>query len=240
MSTVIIDARLSIPRLQKADQVATYLGWFFTSGRSQAGRTVSITRGLWPLLQWCWSLPPSRRDASALCGYLLHEPGYGWREESDVLEAMSRDAAAGNPSRLALQDVAGFVEALLVEGERGRGKAQCLHVELEFLLPRLAEHPIFPADRLESALREHGMPENRIRYHREVVHPELQSYLGTWEISLGDRSGLDPVGAPDAPLSIPISAPACGMRSLVALSLRHQDELAPYFLLSLGGGEFPA
>jgi len=240
MSLVINDPSLSSPRLQKAGQVATYLGWFFTSGRSQAGRKVSIGGGLWPLLQWCWSLAPQRRETSALCRHLLHEPGYGWREESDVLEAMSRDAADGNPARLALHDVCGFVEAVLEEGESGRGRAQCLQVDLEFLLPRLAEHPEIPPEKIESVLRENGMSEERIRYHREAVHPELQPYLGIWEISLGDRSGVKPRRKSHDLLTIPIALPACGLRSEVALSLRHQEELAPYFLLSLGGQEVPA
>jgi len=241
MSPGFIDARLAVPCLQQADQVADYLGWFFTSGRSQPDRAICISGGLWPLLRWCWSQPPRRRETSALCRLLLLEPGYGWREETDVLEAMSRETEHGNPACLPIRKVSGFLETLLTEGERVRGRAQSLQVDLEFLLPRLARHPVFPADRIESALRRHGMPEERIRYHREAVHPEQQPYRGKWEISLGDRRQVKSTAVPaPSPLSIPIAAPDCGQRSQVALSLSHGVELAAYFHLSLSGQESPA
>lgn len=239
MSPVYIDPRLAIPCLQQADQVAAYLGWFFASGRSQPGRAIAITGGLWPLLRWCWSQPHHRRAASALCRTLLHQPGYGWRKESDVIEAMSREVEGGDPGRLPIPAVSGFLERLLAEGEQVRGLAQGLQIELEFLLPRLTKHPVFPAERIESSLRSHGMPEERIRYHREAVHPELQPYLGKWEISLGDRRKVKRDLPPSQSLlAIPIAAPACGQRSEIALSLRHGAELAAYFRLGLTGGEF--
>jgi hypothetical protein len=234
MSPVTINTRPWNPALQTAAQIPAYLEWFFSSGRTRTAHPVSITSGLWTLLRHCWSLSPAQMDASALCRHLLLEPGYGWREEGDVLEAMSRAAGKGNPSHLAPSQVAGFLAAVMAEGEVGRGKAQSLRLGLEFVLPRLDQHPIFRQRDIEVTLRRSGMSEDRIRYHREAVHPEIQPYLGTWELAFGDRCELSPSPATTGRTVIPIAAPACGLRSQVALSLSHHEELCPYFQMSLG------
>lgn len=236
MSPAATDANLPLPRLQQVADVASYLGWFFTSGRCSTDGPARISEGLWTLLTWCWSRSHTERAGSALCRALIREPGR-WLNETDVLEAMGRDSPTGNPSRIPAAKIESFVHALLSEGEAARGRRALLPIHIEFRIPRVHEHPHLTGASITSALRRAGMEKERVRYHMNAIHPELDAYRGIWEITHFDR--LRPVAMPspgtvtETSCTIPVEIPEFGRRSRVSLRLRYETELAAYFRLNL-------
>lgn len=237
MTQVLIATSPTLPELQEAEQVPDYLGWFFSSGRARQDLAVEVSGDLWDILGWAWSLAPNRRQASPLCRLLLLDGEHGWREEGDVIDAMAWQQRDGNPARQDPRAVADLAAAVMSESEAMRQRSRELRLALDFLLPRIADHPVLDTDAICEALRRQGVAEERIRYHREAVHPELQAYRGTWELLLQDRGPDTPTLQvdPAAAAVVPIARPACGRRSRVALRLLCEDELAAYFRLSAGG-----
>jgi hypothetical protein len=223
--------------LRTARQTPRFLGAFFCSGRADGRYPIEITEGLWTLLSWCWSRSKGERSRSELCSRLIHEPGSGWREESDVVDAMARGTRQYNPARLEPEDVEPFVAALLAEGEEVRGRRALLEVHLDFSLPPLANHPCFSTATLRDALHRGGTPRQRIEEHLSSVFPERRPYMGTWILRLEDR--LQAVGRQTAgrePVemrALPLADPRLGNRSRLSLWLRHARDLAGYFELSL-------
>lgn len=236
MTPIPTHSNSSLPQLHEIADVPKYLGWFFNSGRSAPRGPARITEGLWTLLTWCWSRSHKERAGSGLCHALIREPGR-WLEEADVLEAMGRDSATGNPSRLPAIAIGPFVEALLGEGEAVRGRRAHLLVHIEFRIPRFHEHPHLTGATIAAALRRAGMDEQRLRYHQDAVHPELDAYRGIWEISIADR--LRQIAPPaqgtseETSCTIPLETPEFGRRSRVSLRLHHQRTLSAYFRLNL-------
>jgi hypothetical protein len=232
MSAATTAACRGVPRPGRVAEVAFFLGWFFTSGRSAPGRPIRIGGHLWDLLAWCWSLDRGSRDASPLCRRLLRGPGGGWLEERDVLEALARHSDQANPGRLPADEVAGFVSDLLLEGESARGDRPVLAVDLEFMLPRLRQHPHLAAEAMAERLRAEGMSEVRLRAHLEDVHPEAAPYRAAWRLSIRDRDAA-PVAAPGPALALPLDEAGLGRRSALSLALLHGAELAAYARASL-------
>ncbi len=234
MSPAATDADCHLPRLHQVADIGDYLGWFFTSGHCSPEGPARITEGLWPLLTWCWSRSNTERAGSALCRALIQQPGR-WLDEADVLEAMGRDSPDRNPSRLPSTEIGNFVQALLSEGEAVRGRRARLPIHIEFRIPRFNRHPHLTSATITTALRRSGMERQRVSYHLEAVHPELDSYRGIWEITLGDR--LRQVAAPgtvsETSCTIPVEAAEFGKRSRVSLRLYYQTDLAAYFRLNL-------
>ncbi|MFQ5768579.1 MAG: hypothetical protein ACE5ID_11440 [Acidobacteriota bacterium] len=220
--------------LESASDVPPFLGEFFRAGRSAAGRPIIITEGLWTLLWWGWSLGRRERQMSALCRKLLVEPGMGWRDEGDVVEAMARGTHQHNPSRLTPGEVQPFAEALLEEGEAVRGSSR-LVVHLEFLLPRAISNPNFSPSHIKSALRKKGASESLLHDHFTAVHAELAPYRGRWVMALGDGpeagDGLSAAGT--VCREITLRRPRVGGCSHLSLHLEHRPQLAGYFDLSL-------
>ncbi|TDI41286.1 MAG: hypothetical protein E2P00_07355 [Acidobacteria bacterium] len=236
MSSVASSEIPPLPRLQQVADVGSYLEWFFTAGCCAADGPVRVTEGLWTLLTWCWSRSQDQRAGSALCHALIEESGR-WLQETDVLEAMARDSPTGNPSRLPAARLGFFVKALLSEGEAVRGQRAHLPIHVEFRIPRFHKHPRLTSATIAAALRHAGMEEERVRYHLQAVHPELDAYRGIWEIALDDR--LREVAAPapgtvtETSCTIPVDAPEFGRRSRVGLRLHCEAALAAYFRLNL-------
>lgn len=233
-------------RLRSARQTPRFLGAFFRSGQTDARYPIEITEGLWALLSWCWSRGKAARDRSDLCCCLIREPGSGWREESDVVDALARGTRHSNPARLEPEGVERFVTALLAEGEEVRGRRARLEVHLDFSLPPLANHPRFSPETLREALHRGGAPRQRIEEHLGAVFPERRPYMGTWILRLEDRLravGRQAAGreTPDM-RAVPLADPRLGDRSHLSLWLRHARDLAGYFELSLtsGGALVPA
>jgi hypothetical protein len=224
-------------RLRIARQTPRFLGAFFRSGRADARYPIEITEGLWTLLSWCWARGKRERDRSDLCCCLIHEPGGGWREERDVVDALARGTKRFNPARLEPEGVERFVTALLAEGEEIRGRRARLEVHLDFSLPPLADHPRFSAETIRAALHRGGAPRHRIEEHLGAVFPERRPYMGTWILRLEDR--LQAVGRQAAcgegaeMRAVPLTDSRLGNRSRLSLWLRHARDLAGYFELSL-------
>ena len=176
------------PYLESAAAVPAFLGGFFQSGRIEPSSRVEITDGLWSLLEWCWSLPASKRNESRLCRVLIARGGSGWYDEADVLDAMARRMTEFDPSRLSPTQVQPFLEAFVADAERSRGRSRDLTLRLEFFLPPIGAHPVFSPDLILSALQQAGTRTAAVDEHLEAVHPERRPYRGSWRIRVADRA----------------------------------------------------
>jgi hypothetical protein len=232
MSAAATAASRSVPRPRRVGEVAFFLGWFFTSGRSAPGRPIRIAGHLWELLEWCWSLDRGARDASPLCRRLLRGPGGGWLEERDVLEALARQSETANPGSLSPAGVAGFITDLVAEGETARGRRPVLALDLEFTLPRIRRHPHLAAEAVADRLRAAGMSESRLQAHLDDVHPAAAPYRAAWRLAIRER-GSAPARAPGPALALPLEQDGLGRRSALSLVLLHSAELAAYARASL-------
>ncbi|MFQ5718910.1 MAG: hypothetical protein ACE5IK_05130 [Acidobacteriota bacterium] len=226
----------AIPTLKSPGDVPTFLGSFFASGRSDAERSIEVAEGLWTLLEWCWSRPMRERGESALCQALIAGPGHRWLTEDDVVDAMARRLQAHDPSRLTSPDVAALLRAFISEEESVRGDRPDLTLSLEFVLPPIAAHPVFEADRIIAALAGGPLAPSRLAEHLRAVHPERRPYRGAWRVTVTDRDRESPHRPDERGDRIAIDDDRIGSRSRLELALGYEPEFAGYFRLSVGDG----
>ncbi|MFQ5669793.1 MAG: hypothetical protein ACE5HD_04635 [Acidobacteriota bacterium] len=225
-------------RLDRVDQIPRFLARFFRASQDPRQAKVENTQGLWPLLEWCWSLGRAGKKASGLCRCLISSAAGGWLDESDVLNAMARGSARNNPSYLTPGSVQPFAAALLAEGETVRGHEPSLDIHLEFLLPPIHRHPFLSPEIIQAALLEAGGSHEQLGEHVGAIHPERQPYRGTWSICIEDsRRALPRPQAPNGSARIlrpvRLADSRVGRQSRVRLSLLHPPDLSGYFGLTL-------